>query len=201
MFSGIVETTGKVIDIIAGDKNHRICFATNETFCKDLSMGCSVSVAGICLTVIDFQDNSFSCDISSATMQCTTLSQVSVGDYVNFERTVRLDQGIDGHLVSGHIDGVGIIKNLNSRGESTTLIVEAPAQIMKYIAVKGSVCIDGVSLTVNDIGGHCFTVNLIPHTYKVTTFKNRKVADKVNIEVDIIARYVARYLDEMKSDA
>ena len=192
MFSGIIQAVGRVIDILITEGNHRVRITTDESFVGNLRLGASVSVAGACLTIVEYRENWFSVDISDETMRCTTFKSLATGNLVNLESALTLADSLDGHLVSGHIDGVGTIQSMVARGESTQLRVKAAGDIMRYVVRKGSVCLDGVSLTVNHVDDETFDTNLIPHTCKVTTFATRKVGDTVNIEVDLIARYIER---------
>jgi len=158
----------------------------------DVAIGDSVCVAGVCLTAVAIEESRFSADVSVETLSCTTLGTLENGDRVNLEKSLRLADRLGGHLVSGHVDGVGRVVSVEADARSQRWRFEVPANLARYIAAKGSVCIDGVSLTVNDVAANRFGVNLIPHTIDATTFCNRRVGDAVNIEVDVIARYLER---------
>jgi riboflavin synthase len=146
----------------------------------------------VCLTVVELDDLSFAADVSVETLSCTTLGMLKSGECVNLEKSLRLADRLGGHLVSGHVDGVGRVISVEPDARSQRWRFEVPAALSRYIAAKGSVCIDGVSLTVNDVAGDSFGVNLIPHTIEATTFRSKQAGDAVNIEVDIVARYVER---------
>lgn len=194
MFSGIVQTLGTVIAVTSSDGNQRLQIQSEQDFANALSMGASVAVSGVCLTVVEHTADCFAVDVSDATMACTTLANLDIGRTVNLEPALRLQDTVDGHLVSGHIDGTGTIQTMESCGESTALTVGADASLLRYIVKKGSVCIDGVSLTVNQVKDNSFTINLIPHTIQATTFVSNKEGDLVNIEVDLIARYIEKLI-------
>jgi len=161
---------------------------------ESVALGDSISVSGCCLTVVEIDASRLAFDVSSETLTCTSLDALPVGAGVNLEKALRLADRLDGHLVSGHVDGVGRVIAIEPDARSQRWTFEVPAELAKYIAGKGSVCIDGTSLTVNETDGARFGVNLIPHTIAVTTFKDKRVGDAVNIEVDLIARYVERLL-------
>lgn len=161
---------------------------------EGVALGDSISVSGVCLTVVDIAASKLAFDVSNETLSCTSLGALQTGSSVNLEKALRLADRLDGHLVSGHVDGVGRVISIEPDARSQRWTFEVPAELAKYIAGKGSVCVDGTSLTVNETDGARFGVNLIPHTIAVTTFKDKRVGDTVNIEVDLIARYVERLL-------
>jgi riboflavin synthase len=163
----------------------------------DVQLGDSIAVNGVCLTVVKIDGSDFTVDVSRETLSCTTGLEL-LGGHVNLEKALRLSDRLGGHLVSGHVDGVGQVIAFNDIGESWRLVVRAPQQLAKYIAVKGSITINGVSLTVNQVSGAEFEVNLIPHTLDVTMLNELKVGTKVNLEIDLIARYVERMLSADK---
>jgi len=193
MFTGIVTDVGRVRHIEKrGDTHVVISTALDLT---NVPMGASIACSGACLTVVDKgtgKDNWFAVTASGETLSKTTLGGWKVGDPVNLERPMRVGDEFGGHIVSGHIDGVAEVKLAVPEGESTRMIFDAPAALAKFIAPKGSVALDGVSLTVNEVDGVRFGVNIIPHTFKVTTFGRTKPGSKVNLEIDLLARYVAR---------
>ncbi len=154
--------------------------------------GDSIAVAGVCLTALDIDAARFAADVSNETLALTTLGRLPAGAAVNLEKALRLSDRLGGHLVSGHVDGVGTVVAIEGDARSQRWTFAAPVALARYIAVKGSVCVDGASLTVNAVDGARFAVNLIPHTQAVTTFGQRRVGDAVNIEVDLIARYAER---------
>jgi riboflavin synthase len=159
----------------------------------DVALGDSIAHAGVCLTVIAKKKNSYQVDVSRETLDCT-VGLDKPGGEVNLEKAMRLNDFIGGHLVSGHVDGVGEVEMFESIGESHELVIKAPKSLAKYIARKGSIVVDGVSLTTNRVKGRRFSINLIPHTVEVTTLKHLHAGAKVNLEIDLIARYVERML-------
>jgi riboflavin synthase len=163
---------------------------------SDLKIGDSVSINGTCLTVVTKGERDFAVEISPETLSVTTLGHLSVGAPVNLERAMKLNERIGGHLVAGHVDGVGTIRSRHQEGNAIFFTIEAPADILRYCVVKGSVTVDGISLTINEVGDHGFTVAIIPHTAKVTTLGLKQVNDTVNLESDLIGKYVERLLQE-----
>ena len=199
MFSGIIADAGLLKSVRDREGGLRLTVATELLGMDDVALGDSIAVNGVCLTVIEVNGNDFTVDVSRETLDCTTgLDQQ--GAHVNLEKAMRLSDRIGGHLVSGHVDGVGEVVAFNDIGESWRLIVRAPERLAKYIAMKGSITIDGVSLTVNRVAGCEFEVNLIPHTLEVTTLNELKAGARVNLEIDLIARYVERMLQAEKED-
>jgi riboflavin synthase len=192
MFSGIIAATGKIIRIDPREKGVSLLIDAGSLDLGDVVVGDSIACSGVCLTVIARQGNSFSVDVSRETLDCTVgLDQPGE---LNLEKALRLSDRLGGHLVSGHVDGVGEVIKFEQIGESHELVTRAPQALAKYIARKGSVCVDGVSLTTNAVTGAEFSINLIPHTVAVTTLKRLKPGSRVNLEVDLIARYVERML-------
>jgi len=191
MFSGIVADVGLIKSAQDREGGLRLTVATHALGVGDVQLGDSIAVNGVCLTVVKLAGNDFTVDVSRETLNCTT-GLDRQGARVNLEKALRLSDRLGGHLVSGHVDGVGEVVAFNDIGESWRLRVRAPHQLAKYIAVKGSITINGVSLTVNQVAGDEFEVNLIPHTLEVTTLKELKAGAKVNLEIDLIARYVER---------
>ncbi len=191
MFSGIVADVGLIKTAADRAGGLRLTVATELLGMDDVGLGDSIAVNGVCLTVVEKHGNDFVVDVSRETLNCTTGLEQQ-GKHVNLEKALRLSDRIGGHLVSGHVDGVGEVVAFNDIGESWRLVVRAPQALAKYIAVKGSITINGVSLTVNLVAGSEFEVNLIPHTLEVTTLNELKVSSKVNLEIDLIARYVER---------
>ena len=191
MFSGIIADVGIIKR--AQDRNGglRLSVSTQELGMDDVKLGDSIAVNGICLTVVERLGNDFTVDVSRETLNCT-VGLDRQGARVNLEKALRLSDRLGGHLVSGHVDGVGEVVQFNDLGESWLLAVRAPHALAKYIAVKGSITINGVSLTVNHVAGCEFAVNLIPHTLAVTTLNELKVGAMLNLEIDLIARYVER---------
>jgi riboflavin synthase len=158
----------------------------------DVAIGDSIAVGGVCLTAITVDGSQFAADVSTETLSLTTLGTLRVGDAVNLEKALRLADRLGGHLVSGHVDGIGHVVRIDDDGASQRWTFSAPAPLMRYIAIKGSISIDGTSLTVNTHHGDTFGVTLIPHTIAHTTFGARKAGDAINLEVDLVARYVER---------
>jgi riboflavin synthase len=192
MFTGIVQTLGEVSRIEARSGDMRFVIDARKLDLADVGIGDSICVSGVCLTVVEMDDLAFAADVSVETLSCTTLGLLKSGDCVNLEKSLRLADRLGGHLVSGHVDGVGRVVSVEPDARSQRWRFEMPATLSRYVAAKGSVCIDGVSLTVNDIEANQFGINLIPHTIEMTTFQYRRAGDAVNIEVDVIARYVER---------
>jgi riboflavin synthase len=195
MFSGIVEEMGAITVLgktLAGTKLTILA----AIVMGDLKIGDSVSVNGTCLTVISRSDRDFSVEVSPETLSVTTLGLLNPGTPVNLERAVRLNERIGGHLVAGHVDGIGVIRSRHQDANAIILAIEAPQHILRYCVVKGSITVDGISLTINDVNEKGFSVAIIPHTAKVTTLGLKQVNDPVNLESDLIGKYVERLLQE-----
>ena len=195
MFTGIVEEMGAITVLgktLAGTKLTILA----STVMGDLKLGDSVSVNGACLTVVSRSDRDFSVEVSPETLSVTTLGLLNPGTPVNLERAMRLNERIGGHLVAGHVDGVGVIRSRHQEANAIIFAIEAPQNILRYCVVKGSVTVDGISLTINDVSEHGFSVAIIPHTTKVTTLGLKQVNDPVNLESDLIGKYVERLLQE-----
>jgi riboflavin synthase len=194
MFTGIVTDRGTVRSVRrSGD--YRLEFMTGYDTVS-LELGASVCCSGICLTVIDKGRDWFAVSASNETVSRTTIGSWRETTRVNFERALKVGDELGGHLVSGHVDAVGAIVSVEEDGESRRFTFQAPHEVMRFIATKGSIAVDGVSLTVNEVAGDCFTVNVIPHTLAMTTFGQARAGDRVNLEIDMIARYVARLLEK-----
>ena len=190
MFTGIIEAIGKIELIENIDSDKRFVITSGSLDLSDVLRGDSISVSGVCLTVVDIQENGFSVDVSVETLSCTTFNELAAGDQVNLEKALQLSSRLSGHMVSGHIDGKGTIQKKVTDARSERFEIKFPAELGKYICKKGSICIDGVSLTINDAGESTFSVNIIPHTLKETIFSAYAVGKQVNLEVDIVARYM-----------
>ena len=190
MFTGIIQATGIIKNINSHDKGSVITFQSSAFDFSQIKIGDSIAVNGVCLTVISFDKDFFVADLSQETLNCTSYKDAFEGKVVNMESALKLDQGIDGHLVSGHVDGIAKINDKYQEGESFRFQIEAPVELRKYIAKKGSVTLDGISLTVNNINEKEFNVNIVPHTLENTNLSSLEIGDKLNIEVDMIARYV-----------
>lgn len=191
MFTGIVQAVGTVTRIEARGGDLRLSVDASALG-VELGLGDSLCVSGVCLTVVAREGGIHAFDVSGETLSLTTFGALREGDAVNLEPALRLSDRLGGHLVSGHVDGIGRVVAIESDARSQRWTFDVPAALSRYIAAKGSVCVDGVSLTVNDVGGNRFGVNLIPHTIEVTAFRGKRVGDAVNVEVDMIARYVER---------
>ncbi|HEV7138862.1 MAG TPA: riboflavin synthase [Steroidobacteraceae bacterium] len=194
MFTGIVQDVGKVVsrETRAGDVRMVIAFDRLDP--SGISIGDSICVQGCCLTAVELRDRTFAADVSRETLSLTILGDLASGSPVNLEPSLKAGDPLGGHLVSGHVDGIGQIDAISEDARSTRVQVSVPAALARYIARKGSVAIDGVSLTVNEVQGATFGINLIPHTQSVTTLGALRVGTRVNLEVDQIARYVERLL-------
>ena len=192
MFTGIVTDIGRVRDVRATERDRRYEIETAWDT-AGIDLGASISHAGCCLTVTEKGDGWFAVEVSNETLSKTTLGAWSAGDGVNLERAARLGDEMGGHVVSGHVDGLGRIVSITPEGGSHRIAVEAPAPLHRFIAAKGSITVDGVSLTVNAVEGQVFWLNIIPHTWQVTTLGGLKVGDPVNLEIDMLARYLARW--------
>ena len=201
MFTGIVQDQGTLRSLKARGGDLRIRVQAPHLPLGRVSIGDSIAVAGVCLTVVARTGRAFDADVSRETLNLTTLGQRRVGDAVNLELALRAGDAIGGHIVSGHVDGLAQLVKRNSEARSERMFFRAPAKLSRYIAAKGSVTLDGVSLTVNSVVGHVFGVNLIPHTMTVTTLGALSAGDRVNLEVDTIARYAERLLSGWKRTA
>ena len=195
MFSGIIADIGSIRQASDRDGGLQLAIAASTLDLSDVRTGDSIAVSGICLTVIAHTADSFTVDVSRETLNCTEGLE-AIGEQVNLEKALRLADRLGGHLVSGHVDGVGEVIEFSNLGESWKLDVRAPQALAKYIAIKGSIAINGVSLTINQVTGNEFSVNLIPHTLQMTNLKNLRAGSRVNLEVDMIARYVERMMQE-----
>jgi riboflavin synthase len=194
MFTGIVEAVGEIRQVALSEGGLRLGIAPGRLDLTDVDVGDSVAINGVCLTVTALVDNLFFVDVSRETLNCTRGIDKQ-GGRVNLEKALRLSDRLGGHLVSGHIDGVGEVVRFEPAGESCLLVIRAPHSLLKYIAKKGSITIDGVSLTVNRAEGDELEINLIPHTLEVTTLKDLKAGARVNLEVDMLARYLERLMN------
>lgn len=195
MFSGIIEATGTISSITSMESDSRFVFDTGKLDLSDMQIGDSIAVNGACLTIIEKTEQSFSADLSGETLALTGFSDLQEGARINLEKAMQLSDRINGHLVSGHVDGLGVIQSMRDEGRSWRVDIEVPADLSKYIARKGSVTVDGVSLTVNQVEGNIFSVNIIPHTWNETIFSQYQTGTRVNIEVDLIARYLEQMLN------
>ena len=196
MFTGIITDLGRVRSITkTGDWRFELIAAYDM---ESIDLGASICCSGVCLTVVETGANWFAVDVSQETISKTTLGTWQEGTSVNLERSLKMGDEMGGHIVSGHVDGVGKLHARTPEGSSSSMTFEAPDEIIRFIATKGSVTIDGVSLTVNGVEDNTFTVNIIPHTQDVTTLGAMKINDPVNLEIDMLARYVARLIETDK---
>lgn len=190
MFTGIVEETGNLKSLNGG----RIEITCAKVL-EDVKIGDSISTNGICLTVTDFAENYFAADVMPETLRRTSLEELNIGGAVNLERAMKVGDRFGGHIVSGHIDGTGKITNIRTDGNAIFINISAENNLLKQIASKGSVALDGISLTVVDAGANDFSVSMIPHTRAVTNFKFKRVGSIVNIETDVLAKYIERLIN------
>ncbi len=190
MFTGIISDKGELRSA-DGESHKRLVIATAYDV-ETIVLGASVACSGVCLTVVDKGDDWLAFDVSAETLACTTLGDWRAGDAINLERPLTLGDELGGHMVLGHVDGVASVEASDAEGDSQRLSLAAPEALAGFIAVKGSVALDGVSLTVNRVEGNLFEVNIIPHTLAVTSLGDLRAGDVVNLEIDVLARYVAR---------
>ncbi len=193
MFTGIIEETGIIKEINRGVKSATLCIEASKVL-GGTKIGDSISTNGICLTVVAMNGHSFSVEVMAETIRKTNLDKLSVGSFVNLERALKLSDRLGGHLVSGHIDGTGIITGSVQEDIARVLTIKTSRELLKYIIPKGSVAIDGISLTVVSVSDISFRVSLIPHTVSETTLLHKKVGDTVNLETDMIAKYAEKLL-------
>ena len=194
MFTGIIQSVGHIEALQRKNNDLRMTLNTGKLPVADLALGDSVAVSGVCLTVVEKTAHGFIADVSGETLSRTVAGQWQSGDRVNLELALTPTTRLGGHLVSGHVDGVGEVVKRWSDGRSERFTIKAPAQLAKYIAVKGSISVDGISLTVNAVAGNEFELNIVPHTLQETTMGDYEAGRQVNLEVDIIARYLERLL-------
>lgn len=192
MFTGIIEAKGSVTELAQLNSEWRLTLNTGPLDLGDVKLGDSIAVNGCCLTVVSLVPTGFAADVSNETLRCTTLGNLTKGSEVNLEKAMLATDRFGGHIVSGHVDGVGELESIKPEGKSLVLNFNAPAELARYIAAKGSICIDGTSLTVNSVDGTRFSINLIPHTQEETISGSYVEGQKVNLEVDLIARYLER---------
>lgn len=194
MFTGIITDMGEVlsVDKSRGDVRYKIKTAYDM---KSVEMGASICHSGCCLTVVEKGDGWFSVDVSQESLDKTTLNEWEEGARINLERSLKMGDELGGHIVSGHVDGVAKIVSISPEGDSHRLKIEVPEEFSAFIAPKGSIALDGISLTVNEVEGNVFGINIIPHTWEVTTLGKKQVGSLLNFEIDPLARYVARMLE------
>ena len=194
MFTGIVQDVGRVVSQETRGGDVRMVIAFDRLDPSGIHIGDSICVQGCCLTAVELRDRSFAADVSRETLSLTTLGDLTAGSPVNLEPSLRAGDPLGGHLVSGHVDGLGEVTTIGGDARSTRIEIVVPPALARYVARKGSVAIDGVSLTINEVQGATFGINLIPHTQAVTTLGALRVGTRVNVEVDQIARYVEQLL-------
>ena len=199
MFTGIILATGRLTSITPKGGDLELGVEAKGLKVEQLAIGDSVCVQGVCLTVTKKQDATLFFDVSRETMDKTTLGTLLSGARLNLEPSLRAGDALGGHMVSGHVDAVGKLCQADQDGRSWRLVIELPKALQRFVAEKGSICIDGVSLTVNHVAGSRFQVNVIPHTHEVTTLGALKIGDAVNIEIDIIARYLDRLMTKTEN--
>lgn len=194
MFTGIIQAVGQIAALESTGGDVRLRVQTGKLDLGDVALGDSIATNGVCLTAIALPGDGFWADVSRETLSLTTLGDLREGSSVNLEKSLTPESRLGGHIVSGHVDGLGEIVSLALDGRSWRVVVRAPDALAKYIAHKGSICIDGTSLTVNSVDGACFDLNIIPQTMAETVFGTYQVGSPVNLEVDVIARYLERLL-------
>ena len=194
MFTGIVEAIGEIADLQPQGGDMRLRIRTGKLDLSDVKPGDSICTSGCCLTVTELPGDGYWCDVSNETLAFTTLGGLKVGDRVNLEKSLTPQSRLGGHIVSGHVDGVGEVLSFSDDGRSVRWVLKAPDPLARYIAHKGSICVDGTSLTVNAVRGAEFDLNIIPQTMEETIFSDYTVGSRVNLEVDVIARYLERLL-------
>ncbi len=194
MFTGIIEAVGRIERIEPRNGDWRLTVSTSKLDMSDVAIGDSIATSGVCLTAIELGSDHYVADVSAETLAVTTFKDKTTGSAVNLEKALRLQDRLGGHLVSGHVDGIGIVKTITPEARSWRYQIEAPLALARYIAAKGSITVDGISLTVNRVEGTVFDVNIVPHTRQETTMQYLTVGDRVNLEVDLIARYLERLL-------
>ncbi len=192
MFTGIITDIGRVRSVAQTERDRRYEIETAWDV-SGIDLGASISHAGVCLTVVEKGDRWFVVEVSGETLGKTTLGSWAAGTPINLERATKVGDELGGHIVSGHVDGLGVVVSITPEGGSHRIVIEAPAPLHRFIAAKGSITVDGVSLTVNSVDGQRFGLNIIPHTWEATTLGALKVGDPVNLEIDMLARYLARW--------
>lgn len=194
MFTGIIQSVGKIESIQNKGGDARIWIHTGKLDMADVQLGDSIAANGVCLTAIELKANAYCADVSGETLSLTTLGDLKAGSAVNLEKALTPTTRLGGHLVSGHVDGVGRVTDRRDDARSVRFVVESPAHLAKYIAMKGSITVDGISLTVNKVDGCQFELNIVPHTLQETIMQQYQPGSRVNLEVDLIARYLERLL-------
>jgi len=194
MFTGIIQSVGEIAVIEPKGDDARVRVLTNKLDLDDVQLGDSIAVNGVCLTAVELPGDGFWADVSGETLSVTTFKSLAVGTKTNLEKAITPSTRLGGHLVSGHVDGIGKVVERYNDGRSVRFHIQTPDNMAKYVAEKGSICVDGISLTVNAVKGAVFELNIVPHTLQETTMGQFKVGTEVNLEVDIIARYLERLI-------
>ncbi len=194
MFTGIIQAVGTIATLESRGGDVRLRLRTGKLDLSDVRLGDSIAVNGVCLTAVDLPGDGFAADVSRETLSLTTLGDLVPGSRVNLEKALTLATRLGGHLVSGHVDGEGRVVERRDDARSVRFVVEAPAELARYIAHKGSICVDGTSLTVNAVSGARFDLNIVPHTLEETIMSDYSPGTRVNLEVDLVARYLERLL-------
>lgn len=200
MFTGIIAAIGRLQKIQEKSGDLRLQLSTEKLDLSDVSLGDSIAVNGVCLTVVDKDENALSFDVSRESLDRTSLGNLETDSHVNLEKALAVGDRLGGHFVSGHVDGLGIVISRQESARSFVFRIEVPTGLERYMAEKGSICIDGTSLTVNNVADNWFEVNIIPHTMQETIMGSYRVGTSVNLEVDLIARYLERLLPQQNSD-
>jgi len=201
VFTGIIQAVGRIAEIDAGEQDIRLRIETGKLPLADVALGDSIATSGVCLTVTELPGDGFWADVSPETLSLTSLGSKGVGDAVNLETSLTLSTPLGGHLVSGHVDGVGYIEQIMEDARFWRVKVAAPDNLARYIAMKGSICVDGTSLTVNQVHGSAFELTIIPQTWEETVFSEYVAGSPVNLEVDVIARYLERLMQFDNSES
>ncbi|MGV6852083.1 MAG: riboflavin synthase [bacterium] len=195
MFTGIIEATGQIKHRLAMGGDERLTIHSSSLDFSDVKIGDSIAVNGVCLTVVDLADQQFSVDVSKETLKLTSIGQLNQSSRLNLEKAMQMSDRLGGHIVSGHVDGLAHVVKSWNEARASRYILQAPRHLAGFIAAKGSVALDGISLTVNEVDQQLFHINIVPHTAQKTSFSQLVIGQKVNLEVDVFARYVARILD------
>ena len=194
MFTGIIQAVGHIAAIESGEQDIRLCIESGKLPLEGVSLGDSIATSGVCLTVTELTGEGYWADVSPESLSLTTLGTKGIGDPVNLETSLTLSKPLGGHLVSGHVDGVGHVDNIIEDARFWRVRIAAPETLARYVAMKGSICVDGTSLTVNQVEGCHFELTIIPQTWEETVFSEYRVGSPVNLEVDVIARYLERLM-------
>ncbi len=194
MFTGIIQAVGQIAAIESGEQDIRLCIESGKLPLEGVALGDSIATSGVCLTVTELTGSGYWADVSPESLSLTTLGTKHVGDSVNLETSLTLSTPLGGHLVSGHVDGIGHVDDIIEDARFWRVRIAAPQPLARYVAMKGSICVDGTSLTVNQVEGCHFELTIIPQTWEETVFSEYRVGSPVNLEVDVIARYLERLM-------